>query len=501
MLPQISLTRIGFVWHNPDRHAHERRPMTDLPARRAAAWAALALLAAATNASPPPLVHRLCASLLAAEDAEHGGLAGLPKVPPLVACELLLAGDETQRAFALRTLDAMQDGEIIDPVDGGIYAAARNVAWRQPVGDKPLALQAALVRVAALAGENYRPLAVGAVKYVAARLYEAESGLYRGGTAPGTPAAANGAWIAALALAGRRLDEPGWTEQAAAAGEALWLRLTAPGGAPPELADLAQAADAALELAESTGGPWIERAGLLAADLEARFRSGGGYALTAGGPMAESAAVDGHVASPASTAARVLARLEALGSEHGSRARAAQIVAVYSPLAARRPLECAGLGLAARALEVAEPAPVEPRFIEVPPSDSGDSGQHVGLRIALPEPVEAGGEAVIAVTLQIADGWHLYANDVTDEFLIPTAVEATAPDGCELLGVDYPEHHLLTPEIGNPVEVYEGEVTVRVRVKVGAPGDVSLLVSVQACDDNSCLPPARLAVAVPVAVR
>jgi hypothetical protein len=98
----------------------------------------------------------------------------------------------------------------------------------------------------------------------------------------------------------------------------------------------------------------------------------------------------------------------------------------------------------------------------------------------------AGGWRPFTVRLEIADGWHVNANPASQEFLVPTAVEA-AGDG-ELRGVAYPTgERLRFAFAGDELAVYSGAVEIRGEVRPG--DDTRLLVTYQACDDERCLPP------------
>ena len=97
-----------------------------------------------------------------------------------------------------------------------------------------------------------------------------------------------------------------------------------------------------------------------------------------------------------------------------------------------------------------------------------------------------GSTARLAAVVAIDGGWHVNANPASQEFLIPTAVEA-AGDG-ELRGVAYPTgERLRFAFAGDELAVYGGAVEIRGEVRPG--DDTRLLVTYQACDDERCLPP------------
>ncbi len=106
-----------------------------------------------------------------------------------------------------------------------------------------------------------------------------------------------------------------------------------------------------------------------------------------------------------------------------------------------------------------------------------------------------GATARVGVWLTIEEGWHTNSHEPTFEYLIPTEVRLSVPEGWTVAGVDYPEGELKTFSFEEqPLSVYEGEVSIVARIEVPAaapsgPVDASVAVTYQACDDRSCLAP------------
>jgi hypothetical protein len=107
------------------------------------------------------------------------------------------------------------------------------------------------------------------------------------------------------------------------------------------------------------------------------------------------------------------------------------------------------------------------------------------------------------VTLTIKDGWHVYANPVGDENLIPTTLGLAPDQPAKLVKVTYPPGVEKVLASGGPerVALYEGsvELTARVRLDPEAeaiPDALRLVLRHQACNDRACLAPARLTVPV-----
>ncbi len=120
------------------------------------------------------------------------------------------------------------------------------------------------------------------------------------------------------------------------------------------------------------------------------------------------------------------------------------------------------------------------------------------------EPVPRDRAFQVAVVAEILPGFHINANKVLDDYLIPTRVEAGPPPpaGLRLLETVYPPGQLEKFEFSDKLLlVYEGTVTVWMKLNA-APGTplgvlhLPLTLRYQACNDKTCLPPAKLPVAV-----
>jgi len=118
------------------------------------------------------------------------------------------------------------------------------------------------------------------------------------------------------------------------------------------------------------------------------------------------------------------------------------------------------------------------------------------------EPVPRGRAFEVAVVAEIMDGFHINANKVLQEYVIPTTLEAELPKGFKLIEAVYPQGKLwkfdFSPERLN---VYEGKVTLLLKLEAQADaalGAVKLPMKLryQACNDAVCLPPVRKSVDV-----
>ena len=93
-------------------------------------------------------------ALAAAEDPVHGGFGTAPKFPPTPGLEFLVrhaagAGESARQAFGLagRTLGAMVNSALFDPVGGGFARYSVTADWSEPHYEKMLYDNAGLLRV------------------------------------------------------------------------------------------------------------------------------------------------------------------------------------------------------------------------------------------------------------------------------------------------------------------------------------------------------------------
>jgi len=110
-----------------------------------------------------------------------------------------------------------------------------------------------------------------------------------------------------------------------------------------------------------------------------------------------------------------------------------------------------------------------------------------------------GGEATpseLALTVTIEKGWHVNANDPDRSYLIPTTLDIDPPAGVEVQSIRYPEPvtHALAFAPGTALRLYEGTITISVRVAGPPPDRFDATLGYQACNEETCLPPRTLAV-------
>jgi DsbC/DsbD-like thiol-disulfide interchange protein len=116
---------------------------------------------------------------------------------------------------------------------------------------------------------------------------------------------------------------------------------------------------------------------------------------------------------------------------------------------------------------------------------------HVQAPPKINAPAHASVEAT--VTVAIDAGYHIQSNHPKLDYLIPSEVSLTPADGIELKQTDWPkpEEHKFSFS-ADALDVFEGNVPVRLRIATGTPGTHTIQGSLhyQACTDQLCRPPA-----------
>lgn len=144
----------------------------------------------------------------------------------------------------------------------------------------------------------------------------------------------------------------------------------------------------------------------------------------------------------------------------------------------------------------------------------GDDEPAVTVSVAADrDEVTPGGELVLAVTLDHADGYHTNLHDPVVppemEGFIPVATEIRVGDGPFKVGpIQWPEPHEVSVNFTGapiPYRVYSGKAVAFVPVRIAGhapagPMTIELEVVYQSCDDVSCLPPETVPLSVTVQV-
>ena len=150
---------------------------------------------------------------------------------------------------------------------------------------------------------------------------------------------------------------------------------------------------------------------------------------------------------------------------------------------------------------LAAPRPPEQKKSLLPPSTS--SQVTVDAKLSS-DKIPVGKSVRIALQLHIAEGWHVNSHTPTYDYLIGTAFEMTPKEGFIVSDLQYPPGHKVSLSFAEqPIDVYEGVATIFATVKTSGmlkPGADTLRgrVTVQACNNQICLAPSTIDVAVPV---
>lgn len=113
------------------------------------------------------------------------------------------------------------------------------------------------------------------------------------------------------------------------------------------------------------------------------------------------------------------------------------------------------------------------------------------------EPVPRWRTFELAVVAQIQEGFHVNANKVLEDYLIPTTLTPELPAGIKLLETRYPDGQQMKFEFSEqPLNVYEGTFTMRLKLEAAKDAPlgalkVPILLRYQACNDVACLPPVK----------
>jgi len=122
------------------------------------------------------------------------------------------------------------------------------------------------------------------------------------------------------------------------------------------------------------------------------------------------------------------------------------------------------------------------------------------------EPVPRGRTFELAVVAEIQKGFHVNANKVLEEYLIPTVLTPELPAGLKLIEAKYPDGKELKFEFSDkPLNVYEGTFTMRLKLEAAANAPlgalrIPMVLRYQACNDVACLPPVKKPVEVEVLI-
>jgi thiol:disulfide interchange protein DsbD len=114
------------------------------------------------------------------------------------------------------------------------------------------------------------------------------------------------------------------------------------------------------------------------------------------------------------------------------------------------------------------------------------------------QPVPRGSAFEIAVVAKISPGFHVNAHMPSEDYLIPTKIEANLPSGVRLVETTYPRGVMRTFRFSKTaLRVYEGSFTVMMKLRANesvalGPQKIALTLGYQACNQDACLPPVKI---------
>jgi len=121
-------------------------------------------------------------------------------------------------------------------------------------------------------------------------------------------------------------------------------------------------------------------------------------------------------------------------------------------------------------------------------------------------PAAAGSPFEASITLRIKAGFHINAQKPTEDYLVGTSLKLSPPAGVTVTKIGYPAQRFAKFSFSEtPLAVYEGTVKITVAMKsdpTATPGQITVpgVLTFQACNDQQCLPPAKVDVSLPVEI-
>jgi len=115
--------------------------------------------------------------------------------------------------------------------------------------------------------------------------------------------------------------------------------------------------------------------------------------------------------------------------------------------------------------------------------------------------VPAGKPSQVALHFRIAQGLHINSHTPSDDFLIPTTFSIPDGSGVRLDNATYPAGTVIALPIDptTKLSVYTGEFVIQARLVATAGNHlVQGKLHYQACDNNQCMPPKTITVAIDV---
>ncbi len=305
----------------------------------------------------------------------------------------------------------------------------------------------------------------------------------------------NGMMISAFVLAARELGRNDYLQAAMSAGNEIWsgawsqeyklrrIMLNGNASIAGTLEDYAYLAQSFLFLFDATGDDlWQVRSRLLAKVMFEEFwdNKNGGFFIARVNPQEPSIArpkspADGAIASGNSVALNLLVKLHQRTGELRYKQGVTEMITAFSGAIKSSPSNFSTMLLGVDDF-------YEGSIDAIQFSSSG----HVKVNVRVVESKK------FEVDLAISSGWHINANKVYQVDLIATRVE-TQDENWVLDEIIYPPG--IQRELGfqgEPLNLYEDHVLISGSIKQSAITPLPLVLHLQVCNDEICLPPERL---------
>ena len=98
--------------------------------------------------------------------------------------------------------------------------------------------------------------------------------------------------------------------------------------------------------------------------------------------------------------------------------------------------------------------------------------------------LHVGESRTITLRLQMAEGWHVNSNKPESEYAVPLNISVLG--GGVSISVTWPESEIIT-SVGESVRVYGGVVEIPISVTATSSSSAQIMVTWQACNEESCL--------------
>ena len=431
-----------------------------------------------------------------AQDAEVTGVEGANSLWTRAQIEALLGAKETEAffgAYALTPMPAVK-GDPAGATAGGVLRLKLPISATLERGH----YKDVTAMLAAFAPDRARLLAARQTRTQPMRDDKIVTSL-------------NGLAIGAFTRAGMILETPEYVSVATKAATHLWAAFDAQTGlldhqifegrpaGDGELDDYAMLADGYLTLAQAThDNGWHDKAATLADAMLKRFMAPDGRLSASGDGLLITMedTEDADVPSGVSSALDLLARLG--DDPDGARfeVAAAKVATHLSGSIAKRPEAWPA------AIVALIDHPLQPDALAaLPPSRA--------VHVATMEPdapgvpttsdhVHASAKVegdTVAISVKVDQGFHINAHKPTFDYLVPTDVTF---GGLKPASIAYPAPVRFTSRFApDGLDVYEGDVALVATFPKGALSGVMAVdgtVTAQACNQQTCLPPATLPV-------